>query len=88
MYKELTLMGLISFILFMVENLVPIYDESWLLSFEYAHMLIFFMAAIYVMQAAILITSVGKLHTKLERLNSDPNMAQDAFWGFHVFREW
>lgn len=50
-FRELSILGVISFSLFMIEQLssdaVPL---EWLLSFEFAHIMLFFMALVYVGQ--------------------------------------
>ncbi|CAM9741303.1 unnamed protein product [Chrysoparadoxa australica] len=60
-FKELALLGLISFIVFVFETtgaLQAVGGDSWLLSFEYAHILLFFVAMAYVLQALMLMLLV------------------------------
>lgn len=62
-FKELTLLGLLSFALFVVQDSLSVeISHSLLVSFEFAHYLIFFMALIFVLFA--LVSMRGCLATK------------------------
>jgi hypothetical protein len=56
-YKELMIMGLLSFGIFLALNTIPKekIDNAWLLSFEFAHVVIFFIAILIVLQAAAMV---------------------------------
>ena len=64
-YKELTSLGLLSFALFIVQDTQAVHiDHDMLVSFEFAHYLIFFMALIFVLNT--LVTHRGHQQTKSE----------------------
>jgi hypothetical protein len=64
-FKELTLLGLLSFGLFIIQDSFSVQiSHDLLVSFEFAHYLIFFMAIIFVLKATI--SMRGSLATKKE----------------------
>jgi hypothetical protein len=56
-YKEIMIMGLLSFGVFLALNLAPPekINNAWLISFEFAHVCIFFLAILIVIQAAAMV---------------------------------
>lgn len=65
--RELMILGLISFVLFLTETsggAVKL-GESWLVPFEFAHFLIFFVAIAYTLQAfwlAVMVSEINAQH--------------------------
>jgi hypothetical protein len=49
-YKELALLGTISFTLFLIETFAGVNKDLYL-AFEFGHLLIFFLAVAFIMQA-------------------------------------
>ncbi|GMH92541.1 hypothetical protein TL16_g12378, partial [Triparma laevis f. inornata] len=97
-YKELTVMGLISFVVFMIGQVGDLFTNNpdIYMAFEYAHILIFFIALMIIISSAYL--SVLNYRTSVAYLNTDlytmPELLEmyetqnNRWWGrlsFHNF---
>ncbi|GMH95719.1 hypothetical protein TrST_g6429 [Triparma strigata] len=97
-YKELTVMGLISFVVFMIGQVGDLFTNNpdVYMAFEYAHILIFFIALMIILSSAYLsvlnyLTSVAYLNTDLYTMPELLDMYKTqnrSWWGrltFHNF---
>jgi len=97
-YKELTVMGLISFVVFMIGQVGDLFADNpdVYMAFEYAHILVFFIALMIIISSAYLcmlnyLTSVAYLNTDLATmpdLLESYEETQKTWWGrfsFHNF---
>jgi hypothetical protein len=86
-----TQLGIISFILFLVQSFADHMDTSLLHAFEYSHLLIFAFAICYIIQSALLLASIKPIKRQLVKQNALANDATAkgepvslAHWGFQV----
>lgn len=84
-------LGIISFILFLVQSFADHMDTSLLHAFEYSHLLIFAFAICYIIQSALLLASIKPIKRQLIKQNALANEATAkgepvslAHWGFQV----
>eukprot|EP01041_Mallomonas_annulata_P010237 gene10237-21353_t len=66
-YKELMVMGLVSFVIVLVDT--EEWNPFWILAIDFAHICLFFMAIFYVVQAALLIAFLGLIHSECREMS-------------------
>lgn len=76
-YKELTTLGIISFILFLVQTFADSFETEMLHAFEFSHILTFSFALCYILQSSVMIHSIGPLRRDLVKLNTMAMVADD-----------